>query len=283
MKYRADIDGLRALAVAPVVFYHVGLGTPGGFAGVDVFFVISGYLITAILLKEIAHGDFSIVRFYERRARRLFPALFAMLVVSTLFATQWLIPTDLVSYAKSAFTTLFFVSNIYFYTEVGYFNELAHTKPLLHTWSLGVEEQFYLVAPVIMAVLWRFFPIWVMKATIVVAVIVSFGLSLWFAGHHAGFYLPFSRAWELGIGMILALWAANINSQLLANVLGALGLVLLILTFCLASSETPWPGMVAIVPCAGAAAIILAGTNPNSMVSSFLAQRGLVGLGVTSH
>ena len=283
MKYRPDIDGLRALAVVPVVLYHVGFGTPGGFAGVDVFFVISGYLITMIVIEELRRGDFSISRFYERRARRLFPALFAMLLVTTIVARFWLLPADLVNYAKSAVSTLFFVSNIFFYTDIGYFNESVRLKPLLHTWSLGVEEQFYLVAPLALVMLWKFFPAWSRGLLIIVAVLGSFSLGVWLAGHPAGFYLPFSRAWELGVGMLLAVWGVHLRHKATANLLGFLGLALLIGTFALASPATPWPGLAALAPCLGAAAIIVSGSQPGSLVAKALAFRGVVGLGRISY
>jgi peptidoglycan/LPS O-acetylase OafA/YrhL len=146
--YRADIDGLRAVAIVPVVLFHAGVSAfPGGFVGVDVFFVISGFLITGLIRHEIDTGTFSLVNFYERRVRRLLPALFAMLLAVTVFAAWLMLPADLADYAKSVLATSLFASNFLFWQEAGYFGRAAEEIPLLHTWSLAVEEQFYILFP----------------------------------------------------------------------------------------------------------------------------------------
>ena len=146
LKYRADIDGLRAIAVLMVVIYHfkkdIGFN---GFMGVDIFFVISGYLITKIIYNEALEGKFSLKTFYERRVRRIFPALFTVILASCFVAFYLFLPSELLGFAKSAITSLFFSSNILFYAEAGYFDASADLKPLLHTWSLAVEEQFYIL------------------------------------------------------------------------------------------------------------------------------------------
>ena len=155
MKYRAEIDGLRALAVLPVIFFHAGFEWfSGGFVGVDVFFVISGYLITSIIISEIAEEKFSIVNFYERRARRILPALFFVMAVSTPFAWFWLSPSDLRFWAKSPVAVSFFSSNFLFWLGGGYFDTATELKPLLHTWSLAVEEQYYILFPLFIIVTW---------------------------------------------------------------------------------------------------------------------------------
>jgi len=151
--YRPDIDGLRAIAVLAVVFYHAGAPVPGGFIGVDVFFVISGYLITLLIEGDIAKGAFSIASFYERRIRRIFPALFAMMFASFAVACYIFMPPELALFAKSAIASSVFVSNILFWSEAGYFDTVAEFKPLLHTWSLSVEEQFYVFFPLLLVVL----------------------------------------------------------------------------------------------------------------------------------
>ena len=149
MKYRAEIDGLRALAVLPVILFHAGFGWfNGGFVGVDVFFVISGYLITTIIISEMAEGKFSIVNFYERRARRILPALFFVMLACIPFAWMWLTPTDLKDFGQSLVAVSTFSSNILFWFESGYFDTAAELKPLLHTWSLAVEEQYYILFPI---------------------------------------------------------------------------------------------------------------------------------------
>ena len=154
MKYRAEIDGLRALAVLPVILFHAGFEWfSGGFVGVDVFFVISGYLITTIIISEMAEGRFSVINFYKRRARRILPALFFVMAVCLPFAWLLLIPNELKDFGQSIVSVTIFSSNILFWIEAGYFDAAAELKPLLHTWSLGVEEQFYLVMPIILVVL----------------------------------------------------------------------------------------------------------------------------------
>ena len=146
--YRADIDGLRAVAVLAVVFYHLfDHAVPAGFLGVDIFFVISGYLITSILNREIEQGRFSILRFYERRVRRILPALIVVVAACLVVTLAFFLPFDLINFAHSLLATFAFVSNVYFWRDADYFAPEAITKPLLHTWSLGIEEQFYILFP----------------------------------------------------------------------------------------------------------------------------------------
>jgi peptidoglycan/LPS O-acetylase OafA/YrhL len=159
MKYRTDIDGLRALAVVPVVLYHAGVsGFGGGFVGVDIFFVISGYLICGMIDEDIRKQTFSIGNFYKRRVMRILPALFAMFLATSCLAYIYFLPVELKDYAKSLASAVGSVSNVYFAEITGYFDAPAETKPLLHTWSLGVEEQFYLFTPLLMLFVYRFFP-----------------------------------------------------------------------------------------------------------------------------
>jgi peptidoglycan/LPS O-acetylase OafA/YrhL len=154
LQYRADIDGLRAVAVVSVILFHLSSSLlPGGYLGVDMFFVLSGYLITAIIRKEIDTQSFTIMQFYERRIRRIMPALLFMLSVTTVVAMVLLLPADLIGYGRSLFATLGFVANMYFLRDTNYFARLAEEKPLLHIWSLGVEEQFYVVFPVLLALI----------------------------------------------------------------------------------------------------------------------------------
>ncbi|HRO16168.1 MAG TPA: acyltransferase, partial [Paracoccus sp. (in: a-proteobacteria)] len=152
MRYRPEIDGLRAVAVLPVIFSHAGFdAVSGGFVGVDVFFVISGYLITSILVAELGRGDFSIARFYERRARRILPALFVVIAACLPFAWLWMMPAQLADFGQSVLGVTLFASNILFWLEEGYFAPSSELKPLLHTWSLAVEEQYYLLFPLFLA------------------------------------------------------------------------------------------------------------------------------------
>jgi peptidoglycan/LPS O-acetylase OafA/YrhL len=154
--YRPEIDGLRAVAVLPVILFHAGFSLfSGGYVGVDVFFVISGYLITGILISDLERGSFSIARFYERRARRILPALFVVMLACLPFAWLWMLPGQLQDFSASLMAVVFFVSNILFYNQSGYFAASAELKPLLHTWSLAVEEQYYLLFPIALRMLWR--------------------------------------------------------------------------------------------------------------------------------
>jgi len=285
LNYRPDIDGLRALAVVPVVFYHVGFGPSGGFSGVDIFFVISGFLITTIIVRDIKEGKFSILNFYERRVRRLFPALIFMLASTSVASLFFLIPGDLLEYAQSAIYALLFLANIFFYQNIGYFNEAAELKPLLHTWSLGIEEQFYLFFPFFMIIFYTNFSKSVWIILLVSLVTVSFGLGVFLAGTSAGFYLPITRMWELGIGALLAVAHSNIKltDRRTADLIGILGLSMIVAIYWRASSSDPWPGFLALVSCLGAAAVIISGSNARSITAKLLSAPPLVGLGRISY
>ncbi|MEM6982244.1 MAG: acyltransferase, partial [Pseudomonadota bacterium] len=201
MKYRAEIDGLRALAILPVLFHHSGLHLlPGGFAGVDVFFVISGYLITTILLKEMSEGKFSLSSFYERRARRILPAMAFMIVVSSFLSFFFLDPASMKMLGYSIVAVSTFMANIFFFLKLDYFNPSAELNPMLHMWSLAVEEQFYLFFPFVLLLLTRF------KKHIFLALSVIFIISLLSmfltSNQSVNFYLIHTRAWELLAGSI---------------------------------------------------------------------------------
>ena len=236
--YRRDIDGLRALAVVPVVLGHAGLsGFSGGFVGVDVFFVISGYLITGILARELASEQFSILRFYERRARRILPALFAMLAVCLIGGYFILTPEMLKGLGKSTGATLLFASNMWFWRTAGdYFGNASELEPLLHTWSLAVEEQFYIAFPLILwAVASR--GRGAMIALVAVLSALSFALSVWATPRLPGpnFYFALTRAWELGLGALLALMAGTraqeapvTGRSMVRDAAGLIGLALIV-------------------------------------------------------
>jgi peptidoglycan/LPS O-acetylase OafA/YrhL len=287
MHYRADVDGLRALAVIPVVLYHMGFPTfSGGFVGVDVFFVISGYLITSIIVRDLEDPlrRFSLRTFYERRIRRIFPALYFMLAVTTALAYVVLLPRDLTDYAKSLVATAVFASNIFFYRQWGYFDAEAHTKPLLHTWSLAVEEQFYVVFPILLVILYR-----TLKTRVRVRGVLSFlafasfvwALLLVRDQPAAAFYLAPVRAWELLLGALLALGAAPALRPNAANAAALIGAVLLAVPVLLYTEATPFPGPTALVPCVGAALLIHAG--PSTIVNRLLALRPVVFVGLISY
>ena len=283
--YRPDIDGLRALAVLPVVLFHIGFpGFFGGFIGVDVFFVISGYLITGILARELRNGDFSIIRFYRRRAIRIFPALFAMLAVTTVLAVLTMLPEELKRYGNSLLSTATFVSNILFYSESGYFAPDAHSKVLLHTWSLSVEEQFYLVWPVLLAVLHARAQSSVRWIAAIITV-VSLVLSIWWlkVDPSGAFYLIPSRAWELMIGALLAVVPAlPARHRALREVLAGGGVLAILIGVKFYNGGVPFPGASALLPCLGAAAIIGAGTAGTSLAGRLLSWRPVVFVGQIS-
>lgn len=264
LTYRPEIDGLRAIAVLPVLVYHAGLGLSGGFVGVDVFFVISGFLITALLLIEIEERRFSLWQFYERRARRLFPALFVMLAATSLAATLIMVPFDLKEFGASLVATVLFAGNLWFYAQEGYFTEAAELDPLLHTWSLGVEEQFYILFPVLLLVLVRGVGARGALAGILVLAAASFlaALAVRPVAPEAAFYLPHLRAWELLLGGSLALIRGQVRVDLPAWVssgLGVLGLAAILVPMALYNAETPFPGHAALPPALGAALLIAVG------------------------
>ncbi|HEX4158674.1 MAG TPA: acyltransferase family protein [Rhizomicrobium sp.] len=284
--YRPEIDGLRALAILPVVFFHYGVpGFRGGFVGVDVFFVISGYLITCIIQKEIERDDFSLANFYARRVRRIFPALFAMLAVVSAAAFIFFFPVDLVRYAQTLFATALFGANFEFWREAGYFDAFADQKPLLHLWSIAVEEQFYLLFPALLLALRRATPRRRIGA-IACVLIASLALSAWgvVAAKVATFYLLPMRAWELMLGTLLALGAVpQPISRLAAELLAVLGVALILAAVFLFTSQTPFPGPAALIPCAGAALVILAAQPGKTFCGNLLASRPLVFVGLISY
>jgi peptidoglycan/LPS O-acetylase OafA/YrhL len=281
-RYRPDIDGLRALAILPVLFFHYHVAPfGGGFVGVDIFFVISGFLITQLIVAERDEGRFSIARFYERRIRRIFPALFVMLTAATIAAVVILFPVDLVRYANSLLATAAFAANIEFWREAGYFDVAAAEKPLLHLWSIAVEEQFYLFFPaVLMAFKAR-------RAAVTAAILVlSLGFSVWAVVHapSAAFYLLPARAWELMLGALLALGVVPVNSfRWFRECLAVLGFAMIAFAILHYTSDTPFPGAAALLPCVGAALIIYAGTAGSTLTSALLAQPPFAFIGRISY
>jgi peptidoglycan/LPS O-acetylase OafA/YrhL len=219
MLYRKEIDGLRALAVMPVIFFHAGFTVfSGGYIGVDIFFVISGYLITSIILVELKSETFSIVNFYERRARRVLPALFLVVAVSLPFAWLWLSPLQLKNFSASLVAVSTFSSNILFWITSGYFDSAAELKPLLHTWSLAVEEQYYLFFPIFLVLTWRFGTRRVI-ALLVVFFIASLAVAQILVASKAdfAFFLLPTRGWELLIGAFIAYYLEEKKSVVLIN------------------------------------------------------------------
>ncbi|WP_422048143.1 acyltransferase family protein [Shimia sp.] len=283
MQYRREIDGLRAVAVLPVILFHAGFSLfGGGYVGVDIFFVISGYLITSILIGELEQGAFSILRFYERRARRILPALFFVMLACLPFAYMWMLPSQLEDFANSVIAVVFFVSNVMFWQESGYFDAAAELKPLLHTWSLAVEEQYYLIFPVFLLLAWRIGRTKVFWLIVAIAV-VSLLLSEWgwrsFAS--ANFYLAPTRAWELLAGSICAFLTVG-HTQRSNNFLSALGLALIMFAIFGYDKNTPFPSVYALLPVLGTALIILY-ADKDTWAARVLSTRGFVGVGLISY
>ncbi len=291
LTYRPDIDGLRAIAVGIVVLFHARLGIfPGGYTGVDVFFVISGFLISSILWRELrAGGSFSItdyiLRFYERRIRRIFPAL-AVIVLFTLAVGAWLFaPQDYFLLGRSARATAAFFSNFYFNNQAGYFAPGAETQPLLHTWSLAVEEQFYFVGPFFLMLL-----AWLSSRYRTLLFLAVFAASLAasavgaFEESKAAFYLPHARAFELMMGMALVIGLAPTWRNDAVREAGAfIGLAMILAAALLYSDATAFPGLAALLPCVGTALLISTATERPTTVSRALSLAPAVMIGKISY
>lgn len=283
--YRPDIDGLRGVAVLAVVIYHAFPGLlAGGFVGVDIFFVISGFLITSLVLTEIRQDRFSLVRFYARRVRRLFPALVTVLAATLAMGWYLMLGTAFSSLGRHAAATTAFVTNVALWRESGYFDGSAALKPLLHLWSLGVEEQFYLVWPLLLvsSTALRLRP----RVTILVLALASLGASLatMRVDAAAAFYLPHARAWELMIGAALATTATSGRTDRAHwfQVSAIAGLAVTVASFVVITDARPFPGWWPALPVAGAALVIASGPRrwANRCV---LSQRWLVGVGLVSY
>lgn len=285
-KYRPEIDGLRALAVLPVVFSHAGFeGFAGGYLGVDIFFVISGYLIGGIIFSELQAGSFSIGRFYERRARRILPALIVVLAFSYVAAWQWMSPDSLREFGQDLVSVIFFASNVVFWNKAGYFAVEAELNPLLHTWSLAVEEQFYIVFPIFLLALvglrsrWRLITLISLAATSVVAAEVTRRFDADMA-----FFFFHTRAWELLVGAAIAVFALD-NTRIGRGAregLSAAGLALCIGSFLTFDKASSHPGIITVAPVAGAG-LLLAYARPDTIVGRLLCLRPAVWIGLISY
>ena len=292
MKYRAEIDGLRALAVLPVILFHAGFEWfSGGFVGVDVFFVISGYLITTIIISEMAEGKFSIVNFYERRARRILPALFFVMLACLPFAWLWLTPSDLKDFGQSLVAVSTFSSNILFWWESGYFDTAAELKPLLHTWSLAVEEQYYILFPVFLMLTWRL-GIKTILILLSIVFLISLGVAVWgtqYAAHpkiiSGAFFLLPTRGWELLIGVFAAFYLkynTHLKSHTVNQMLSLLGFGMIAYSIIAFDKTTPFPSLYALIPTIGTGLLILCAV-PKTFVHRLLSLKYIVGIGLISY
>ena len=286
--YRREIDGLRALAVVAVILFHAGFDKfSGGFVGVDIFFVISGYLITSIILKQKALGKFSLLDFYERRARRILPALFLIMLVSIPFAYLWLMPSHMKDFSKSLVAISTIASNILFFLESNYFDTASELKPLLHTWTLAVEAQFYFLFPLLLLMMWRF----ANQLTVVslaVITVLSFALAQWGAYNRpeATFFLLPSRGWEIGIGVLIAFYLEQYPKLQIKGYFqeigGLIGLILILYAIFTYSKMIPFPSVYTLAPTLGTALILIFAT-PSTLVGRLLSTRVFVGVGLISY
>lgn len=290
LKYRPEIDGLRAIAVLAVIFAHAKFSQfKGGFIGVDMFFVISGYLITTIILQEKFAGTFSLIKFYERRARRILPALFLVMFCCLPFAWFLMMPYQFNEFAKSMIMVVLFVSNFLFWKTSGYFDSASAEKPLLHTWSLGVEEQFYVLFPLFISLAWGLGFKRLRNIIVVIALIsLLFSEWLWSHGHDMmNFFLAPSRAWELMVGAILAFLILykplyERTNQLTNNLLSALGLFLICYSITCFSPKTPSPSVYCLLPTIGTA-LVIAFASKETLVARLLSLRLIAGIGLVSY
>jgi peptidoglycan/LPS O-acetylase OafA/YrhL len=288
LKYRPEIDGLRAVAVLPVVFFHAGFSLfGGGYAGVDVFFVISGFLITSIILDDLEKGTFSLGHFYMRRVRRILPALFIVMLACIPFVWFLFTPQHMKLFSESMIAAATFSSNILFWQQSGYFDSAAELKPLLHTWSLAVEEQYYIFFPLVLMLFWRTKKSLAVPA-LALALFISLGLAHWGAYNKpsASFYLLPTRGWELLFGALAAFYMrTNIPRTIPAiynQILSLLGLLLIILCFFVYDDSTPFPSLFTLMPVVGSVLVIMF-TTPASLAYKILSHKVAVGIGLISY
>lgn len=306
--YRPEIDGLRALAVLPVIFFHAGIEVfNGGYVGVDIFFVISGYLITTVILKDIEREKFSIIHFYQRRAKRILPALITTITLSLPIAVILLPPSDLENFSKSIISSLTFWSNFQFLSETGYFATPGEYKPLLHTWSLSIEEQFYILYPLFFVVFFTR-----NKKNFYLLILIILFLSLFFAQWSGNlnfqypfidedlllysksflteFMMPFGRIWELALGAVCAFLINSKNDYFeakdekifLFNIFSSLGIFLIFFSFFYLSKNFPYPSFYTLIPTFGTALLILF-SQENTFVKKLLSYKVLVFVGLISY
>lgn len=283
MKYRAEIDGLRALAVVPVILCHAGFELfSGGFVGVDIFFVISGYLITTIIIEDIESNRFSLLSFYERRVRRILPALFFVMLACIPFAWMWMLSVQMMSFSQSLVAVSLFASNMLFWRESGYFSTSAQEKPLLHTWSLAVEEQYYLLFPIFLVLAWRYGKPRVFWIILLVA-LTSLLLSEWGWRNQpiASFYFAPTRTWELLSGSIAAFVVQKMGVRK-NDALSLLGLAAIVFAIFAYDERTPFPSVYALVPVLGVVFLLLFG-DKETVAAKLLSTRAIVGIGLISY
>lgn len=287
MNYRSEIDGLRGFAILSVVLFHAGFEIfSGGYLGVDIFFVISGYLITHNISSEYKIGKFSILSFYEKRVRRIIPALFFVMAITIPLAWALLTPSELVSFSKSIISVPIFVSNIFFWQDTDYFQAASELKPLLHTWSLAVEEQYYLIFPILLLLIYKFSRLHIF---LIISLLSCLSLALsnvyYYYDPRANFFLLPSRVWEFGLGALAALYKQDqekITRLFEKNFLGITGFIIITLSIVLFNKGTPQPSLYTLFPTIGTLLIILFATS-DTLIGRLLSIRFLVSIGIVSY
>ena len=295
LNYRPEIDGLRAIAVVAVILYHAQITIfgyqpfKGGFIGVDIFFVISGYLITSIILKElITTGSFSFKHFYERRVRRILPALLFVMLVSLPFAWMYILPGSFIDFSNSILYSLGFSSNFYFhYSGQVYGATDGFLKPFLHTWSLSVEEQFYILFPIILLIIFRYFKKYLIHI-LILGIFISLGLADWGSRNYPSFnfYVLPTRGWEVLAGSILAYFEITLghrsNHQKLNLIMPSLGLLLIIHSILFFHDEMFHPSLYTLSPIVGVCLIIWF-SSKNELTTKVISTKLFLGIGLISY
>lgn len=275
MKFRKDINGLRAFAVIGVLLFHFNASwMPGGFAGVDVFFVISGFLMTGIIFRGIEQENFSILNFYVARANRIIPALALLCLALLVFGWFYLTPLEYKALGKHAASSVGFLSNFIYWREAGYFDAASHEKWLLHTWTLSVEWQFYIIYPLILVAMRKFVSIKTMKLTILIATVLAFIFCVYstYKWPNASYFLLSARAWEMLIGGVAYLYPFTLQEKK-KKFVEVIGLVLVIGSYFLISAENAWPGYLALFPVVGSFLIIQAQRNDSIITNNIVFQK----------
>ena len=275
LKFRKDVNGLRAIAVIAVMLFHFNASwMPGGFADVDVFFVISGFLMTGIIFRGIEQDNFSILAFYIARANRIIPALAFLCLALLVFGWFYLAPLDYKTLGKHVASSIGFLSNIVYWSESGYFTAASHGKWLLHTWSLSVEWQFYVMYPLVLIALRKFMSVKTIKKTVLLATVLGFIFCVIFTYKwpSPAYYLLPTRAWEMMVGGVAYLYPFTLQDKRKKLVEWS-GIILVLSSYVLFTKDNPWPGYLAILPVLGSFLIIQAQRNDSLITGNVICQK----------
>ena len=285
MRYRAEIDGLRAIAVISVILFHLNI-ISGGFVGVDIFFVISGFLITNIVYNEIKNNNFNFINFYEKRIRRIFPALFFILFITTILTWLIQLPYDFIKFHKELISVISFSSNFYFFLDGDYFAVDSSLKPLLHTWSLSVEEQFYLFFPFFIIIFKNHIKFLFYSILIITLFSLIYSDHVSTSFNPINFYLIHTRFWEISFGALAALKYKKINLYfskyiILSEIISISGFVMILISLFSFTESTPNPSFYTLLPTIGTLLIIL--FSKNYFINSILSNKIFVKIGLLSY